>query len=105
MKIILLFLTCANEKEADAIAQTLLEKRLIVCAKKLPISSSFLWKGSISAGDEVLLIMDTVDENFDAIEQEVRKLHSYETPVLLSVPVSRGSKGVEEWMEEELERN
>ena len=104
MKIILLFLTCANEKEADAIARTLLEKHLIVCAKKLPVSSSFFWKGSIDSADEVLLIMESVEEKFNAIEQEVRKLHSYETFVLLSVPVSRGSKGVEEWIEEGLER-
>ncbi|MCH7952212.1 divalent-cation tolerance protein CutA [Patescibacteria group bacterium] len=104
MKIILLFLTCANEKEADVIARTLLEKRLIVCAKKLPISSSFFWKGSIDSVKEVLLIMESVEEKFNQIEREVRKLHSYETFVLLSVPVSRASKGVVEWVRGGLER-
>jgi len=102
MKIVLLFLTCANEKEADTIVVSLLKKKLIVCAKRFPISSAFRWKGKIESGREVLLLMETVEEKFDAIEREVGTLHSYETFVLLSVPVNRASKGVEKWMREGL---
>ena len=98
----LLFLTCANKKEASKIAFTLLKKRLIVCAKSLPVSSSSLWKGKIENSREILLIMETDDSLFDRIEAEVRKIHSYETFVLISLPVSKSSKGIENWLEIEL---
>ncbi len=102
MKNCILLLTCANTEEADKIAKTLLEKKLVVCVKKTSVSSSFLWKGTIDTSEEVLLIMDSIEENFTSIETEIRKIHSYETFVLVSLPVSQTSQGVEAWMKEEL---
>jgi len=102
MKIITLFLTCANNDEAEKISQALLTKRLVVCIKKSDVSSSFLWKGSIAKSNEVLLIMDSTEEKFEEIEKEVRKTHSYETFVLISTAVTKNSKGIKEWMKKEL---
>lgn len=100
-KMCLLILTCANDKEASRIGRALLKKRLIVCAKSVPVASAFRWKGKIEEAREVLLLMETVEEKFSKIEREVRKLHSYEQFVLLSIPISKTSKGIKEWMEEE----
>lgn len=102
MKPVLLFLTCANVKEAETIGQRLLEKRLVVCVKKLPVSSASRWKGRIERAEEVLLLLESIAEDFSAIEREVKKLHSFETFVLVSIPVQRASKGVLAWMREEL---
>lgn len=102
MKIINLLLTCANDGEAEKISQKLLKKHLVACIKKTKINSSFLWRGKISKAVEVLLIMDSVEEKFGEIEKEVRKLHSYDTPVLVALPVSQISKGVKEWMSDEI---
>ncbi len=44
MRIITLFLTCANEKEAGKIADVLLKKKLAVCIKKVNIKSRFYLK-------------------------------------------------------------
>jgi len=46
--------------------------------------------------------METKDENFEKIEKEVRKLHSYDIFVLVAIPVSKMSKGVGKWMKEGL---
>ncbi|OGK17694.1 hypothetical protein A2866_05935 [Candidatus Roizmanbacteria bacterium RIFCSPHIGHO2_01_FULL_39_8] len=102
MKKILIFLTCANKKEADIISKTLLEKKLVVCIKKSPVVSSFLWKGKTNSSKEILLIMDSIDDKFEGIEREVRKLHSYNAFVLIAIPVVKASRGIEEWMREEL---
>lgn len=102
MKMCVLLLTCANDKEADKITKALLEKRLIVCSKKTPTSSMFLWKGKINSSKEVLLIMDSIEENFNKIKTEVRKLHSYKTFVLTSLPVSQTTKEVKNWAKKEL---
>ena len=102
MKPNLLFLTCANQKEANKIAKALLEKRLVVCVKEAPVNSDFLWQGKIDHASETLLIMDSNEELFDQVEQEIKKLHSYDQPVLVSVKTSQASAGVAEWMKKEL---
>lgn len=102
MKMSLFYLTCADDWEADRISKVLLDKKLIICAKKLPVDSSFLWKGKLNNLDETLMIMDSIEENFDKVNKEIRKLHSYETYVLLTIPVSKTTKEVKDWMKEEL---
>ena len=102
MKPNLLFLTCASQEEADKITQALLEKHLVVCVKKTPVNSDFLWQGKIDHASEILLIMDSTEELFEQVEREVKRLHSYDTPNLTSVLISRSSTGVAEWMKQEL---
>lgn len=105
MKMTLLYLTCKDNAEADMISTSLLEKKLVVCAKKLPVSSSFLWKGGIDKSDEILVLLETDERLFDEIEAEIKKLHSYETFILASLPITRVSKGVEEWVTGGLKNN
>jgi len=102
MNPVVLFLTCADEREANEITDVLLRKKLVVCIKKTKVESSFLFKGKTDAASEVLLIMNSIGKNFFAIEKEVRKIHSYKTFVLLASPIIKSSKGVKEWIKEEL---
>lgn len=102
MKMCILYLTCANDEEADKISQVLLEKKLVFCIKKSPVSSSFLWKGKIDHSKEVLLMMESVEGNFKQAEKEIAKLHSYETFVLVSVPVTQTTDDVLKWVKQEL---
>ena len=102
MKPCILLLTCANDKEADKIVQSLLRKKLAVCIKKTPIGSSFLWQGKIDSSKEVLLIMDSIESKFKHVEKEIRKIHSYDTFVLVSLPITKMSAGIEEWIKSSL---
>jgi periplasmic divalent cation tolerance protein len=101
MKTAIYYLTCADDWEADKIAKSLLSQKLIVCAKQMPVNSTFRWKGKIAQDKEILLSMESIEENFEKIEKEIRKLHSHETFVLYSTPV-KTTKRVEEWIKEEL---
>lgn len=102
MQLNVLFLTCANDSEADKISQILLEKKLIICAKKTPVSSAFLWENKIQSSDETLLIMDSVVKNFEKINSEVKRLHSYKTFVLTSILIDQTTQEVKDWIKEEL---
>lgn len=97
-----MFLTCANSTEAEKIASKLLESKLVFCVKKSPVSSSFLWKGKIDNSEEILLIMDSLEDNFQKVKEVVQKLHSYETFVLVSVPISQTTDAVKDWATKEL---
>lgn len=97
-----MWLTCADKKEADKIANTLLDGHLVACAKQLPISADYWWEGKIEHTEEVLLVMESREHLFDQIEAEVAKLHSYDTFVLEAVPVARISKKAADWLKSEL---
>ena len=97
-----LWLTCADKKEANKIAYTLLEKHLVACVHQMPISSTFHWKGEIASTNEVLLQMESSFDLFDKVEAEVAKLHSYEAFVLEAVPALKVSKKAQAWLTEEL---
>ncbi len=77
------FITCANAKEAQKIANALLRKRLVACANILPkIESRYWWKGKMRKSSEALLIIKTRKSLMKKIIKEVKALHSYELPVI-----------------------
>lgn len=96
-----LVLTCGSWQEAQRIADALLEKHLVACVEMMEIKSKYHWQGKIDEADEVKLIMETVAENFDIVEAEVKKLHSYDTFVLQQIPVTRVSGIAAKWWENE----
>ena len=98
-----LLLTCADKPEADKIARALLEAKLIACAKQLPVGSDFLWHGAVDHNDEILLVMESAADLFDAVEAKVAELHSYDTFVLQAVPFVRVSSKATTWLEENLQ--
>lgn len=102
MKLMLFYLTCANQKEADTIATTLLEKHLVACIKMMSTHSKYLWEGKLETANEVFMVMEGEESKFNAIETEVRKLHSYKTFVLMSTDVKYASAGVAEWIKQSI---
>jgi uncharacterized protein involved in tolerance to divalent cations len=54
-----IWLACANKEEADKIANTLLIKQLVACAKQIPVSSDFHWQSNLEHSDEILLLMES----------------------------------------------
>ncbi len=97
-----LWLTCADGAEATKVAKTLLSKHLIACAKQLPVSADYWWEGNVEHADEILLVMESRTDLFDAVEAEVATLHSYETFVLEAVPLTRISERAHVWAEENI---
>lgn len=102
MKYCQLQLTCADKAKADKVANALLVKHLIACAKVVPVSSTYWWQGKIESANEALLIMDSKPELFDQIETEIAKLHSYETFVLQQTLLDKVSEEATKWLAKEL---
>ncbi len=95
-------LTCASDKEADSVGNALLDKRLVACVKKIPIFSTFWWKGKVESSQEVLLLMESKQENFEEIEKEVGQHHSYNTFVLQTVPLTAITNKAQLWLNKEV---
>jgi len=94
-----IFVTCSSRKEAETIVDSLLRKRLAACANVIGgVKSRFWWKGRIDRASEVLVILKTRRANFSRVEREVRRLHSYEVPEVVMLPVSAGSAPYLGWI-------
>ena len=96
---VIIMVTCASREEARRIAGRLLEKRLVACANILPkIESRFWWKGKLDSAAELLVTMKTVRSNFKKIEAEIKRVHSYEVPEIIAVPIVLGSRDYLDWI-------
>lgn len=93
-----LLLTCGDQQEAQKIADSLLRQKLVSCVKFTEVKSQFRWKDEIETSDEIKLSMTTIAENFNKIETEIAKLHSYETFVLQQVPIIRLNQTATDWL-------
>jgi periplasmic divalent cation tolerance protein len=94
---------CASAEEAAKIARSLVEKKLAACVNVLPAVRSFYrWKGVVEDDQESLLVIKSSRGLFDQLRAELEKLHSYEVPEVIAVPIVDGSEGYLEWLEREL---
>jgi len=94
---------CASGEEAARIARALVEKKLAACVNVLPAVRSFYrWKGAIEDEQESLLVIKSSRPLFDQLRAEIEKLHSYEVPEVVAVPIVDGSEGYLEWLDREL---
>ncbi len=100
---IMIMVTCASKEEARKISERLLAKRLIACANILSkIESRYWWKGKLNSAAELLVTMKTVRPNFKKIEIEVKRLHSYEVPQIIAVPIVLGSRDYLDWISQNI---
>jgi periplasmic divalent cation tolerance protein len=92
-------MTAGSVDEANRLADMLVDKRLAACVQIMrEMNSVFRWQGKIETQREVLLIAKTLSSKFAEIEREVVKLHSYETPEIVAVPLTAGSGPYLEWL-------
>jgi periplasmic divalent cation tolerance protein len=99
---IVVFITTASEEEAVRIGRALVDARLAACANVLPrIRSIYRWEGKVADEQETLMVLKTRAGLFDALEREVKKLHSYTVPEIIAVPLLTGSSQYIKWLHEE----
>src|ERR1700722_8104431 len=100
---IVVLTTCASDEEAARIARAVVEKRLAACVSVMPAVRSFYrWKGVIEDDQESLMVIKSSRALFDQLRVEIEKLHSYELPEVIAVPIVDGSEGYLEWLDREL---
>jgi len=100
---ILVMITTSSREEAEKIAKTLLEKKLIACANIFgPASSRFWWQGKIDEAEEYVVFMKTEEGLFEEVAKHVKRLHSYEIPEIIALPIIKGFKPYLEWISNNL---
>jgi periplasmic divalent cation tolerance protein len=103
MPFIQVMMTTETEKQAQQTAKHLVEEKLAACVQICgPMESIYRWKGKIEMAPEFLCLVKTREDLFPQVEAAIKKLHSYETPEIIAVPIVRGSKEYMTWLDDEL---
>jgi periplasmic divalent cation tolerance protein len=75
------------------------EKKLAACANIVAgVESIYRWKGKVERAREVLVMMKTSGTRLRELEREVKRLHSYDVPEFIALPIVAGSKEYLEWI-------
>ena len=94
---------CDSEEQATLVARALVEQRLAACVNIVPGARSiYRWKGQIEDASEWLLVIKSRRDLFDGLRAAIGKIHSYEAPELVALPIVDGSESYLSWMDREL---
>ena len=97
-------MTAASTEEAMRIAEALVDSKLAACVQVLPeMHSIYLWKGEVERAREVLMIAKTTTAKFESVQNQVRAIHSYDTPEIIALPIVAGAEDYLKWLTSSLE--
>jgi periplasmic divalent cation tolerance protein len=96
----LVLVTCANPIQAKLIARSVIEKRVAACVNILrsPVDSYYRWKDKVEKAREYILLIKTTERKLGGLEREVKRLHSYDVPEFIALPIVAGSERYLSWL-------
>lgn len=97
---IVVLVTCGSAEEARKIARALVRQHTAACANILssPVQSAYRWKGTVETAKEFLLIIKTTKARFPQLKAAVKRLHSYDLPEIIAVPIVSGASDYLNWI-------
>jgi len=95
--------TLSTVEDARTLVRALVDERLIACGTLLPGAQSiYRWEGAVKEDAEVVVLLKTDASKWDALAAAIRRLHPYQVPELLALPVSRGLDRYLAWVTSEV---
>lgn len=87
---------------AERIADSLVTQGVAACVNILAgCTSVYRWEGKLNHTDEVPMFVKTTREAYPRLETALRKLHPYELPEIVALPVSAGLPDYLNWVVQE----
>lgn len=91
--------TVPDATTGQTIARTLVHEGLAACVNLLPgITSIYRWQGEVQENPELLLLIKTRQERYEALEARIKELHPYEVPEIIAHKIVAGLKSYLEWI-------
>jgi periplasmic divalent cation tolerance protein len=99
VSVLLALCTTPNEETAARLARSLVEEHLAACVNRIAsVRSTYLWGGDIHDDAEVLLLIKTTRERFEALKSRLPGLHPYGTPELIAFEATDGLAAYLGWV-------
>ena len=101
---IVVFSTCGDEAEAQRVGRHLVEQRVAACVTLVPGARSiYWWQGKVEESSEWILIIKSSREALPKLREQLQKVHSYQVPEIVALPIVDGSQPYLDWMEREIQ--
>ena len=98
---VVVMVTVSSETEAKTIGQNLLKEKLAACVNTISgMRSLFVWNDEMCDEEEILLLIKSRRDLLSKVIGLVKKLHSYEVPEIIALPIVGGSEDYLKWLEE-----
>ncbi|MBL6928354.1 MAG: divalent-cation tolerance protein CutA [Rhodospirillales bacterium] len=99
MQAMLLYVTAGSRDEALRLGRAVVEKRLAACANIVGETTSiYRWEGELQEDAEVALILKTRAALVDDATAEIKRLHSYDCPCVVALPIDGGNDEFLNWI-------
>jgi periplasmic divalent cation tolerance protein len=97
---LLVITTLPDQKVAEALAETLVERCLAACVNiGAPVTSLYKWNDQLVRDSEVMLTIKTTREGYPALEDAIVDGHPYELPEVIAVAITEGLPDYLAWIE------
>ncbi len=99
MQGLLVMTACPDQDVARSIAKQLVVERLAACVNIIPgVQSIYRWFDAIEETREVILWIKCSEENYSALEASIQRLHPYQVPEVLALPIAQASPAYLTWL-------
>lgn len=95
---LLVVTTVGSAAAARELVRGLVAERLVACGTMIDGSSIYRWQGAVTEESEVVVLLKTRVERWDALQAAIAARHPYEVPELLAFPVERGLAPYLAWL-------
>ena len=94
--------TLSSREDAQSLVRRLVTDRLVACGTIVENAISiYEWQGKLEETPEVVVLLKTRQEHWEQLRSVVHKLHPYEVPELLALPVDGGLPAYLVWLAEQ----
>ena len=105
MAVNFVYMTAGSKAEAQKIGKALVEGRLAACVNILDnMQSIYRWENKIQQDAEVVLIAKTTDSLVPALIDQVKSMHSYDCPCIVSLPILSGYPPFLDWVHAQVKK-
>jgi periplasmic divalent cation tolerance protein len=96
----ILVLTNAPDRiVAGALARALLDDHLAACVNiGGPVESIYHWRDRIETATEVPVTIKTRAALYSKVEEAIAKIHPYDTPEIIAIPIAHGGARYLAWL-------
>jgi periplasmic divalent cation tolerance protein len=100
--VMLVFTNLPDREAALKLADALIAGKAAACVNILGACTSvYRWQGAVEHAEEIPLLIKTTAVRYAELEQLIRRLHPYELPEIIAVPVAHGLPGYLQWVADE----
>lgn len=101
---ILVMTNFPDKKGAVALAEALIAQHLAACVNVLsPCTSIYHWQGKVESAEEIPVLIKTLQQHYDQVEQLIKMMHPYELPEVIMVPILNGLPAYLQWIANEIQ--